>query len=748
MFLVLLLTHAKHQEAFAVRPLFLVETPGPSDNWTLDHNLFYYWPYSHITSYNYYTSDHRSLVHIGEPVSITECKQGAYFPSPGIASVSYFGNGTNFNSTFWLTRPFSGPETYENDSRIYQVYYAINALPLYDKTPQQINDTVTNIRNIILDPAFHSPHYYFNESSSTTVAGNPAYKLVYTYSYLHPHSAIPVLPYPGMPSCKLCKAMKIFIVKNNRLYYISYFGDMEKYREFWPTVQGMINSTKIGRGFLEPSTYENTHYRVLIHYPPGWTLDGHDPSKVTPYNIIVKFNLLKDTSRSYHERIIMLVDNFAAQYLGQNLNLMNYLDKRIEYLNATHTTFHFDRKNVNGTDYYLEYSFISNGTLVKAHEEGTVVGNDKVNLFVYAAEASRFDLDLLRSLVINPYVSTLTYNSTMLGLTMGYPYNWAIQSPIIGPYSGAGAEFFSPVDGPISIAQGYTMLINYHSPYSNSWPKFPPYRVKIQWNGTSQTWYKTIEEWSSLGGQSRILVSVPVTEKAQSSGFFKEGYSYALLNFDLSSLNLPERFIVSFMKYDYFLLNGQYCDLSQQTQWTSVPLPNLSISYSPAINSLNLTPGDEKQVHIQAQSSEPNIASRVFFYTRQTEQPGTLQLTLNPSQTFIDPSGMATSTLDVHVPQGATAPKSYGVEITANLQQIPPTSLNNSQIVSITKYSNLTVPVSPQPPWPVQVSDFWSKVGPLLTALSVGLAWIIKEIISTRRKKTPPAAQGDGPRQQ
>jgi hypothetical protein len=96
---------------------------------------------------------------------------------------------------------------------------------------------------------------------------------------------------------------------------------------------------------------------------------------------------------------------------------------------------------------------------------------------------------------------------------------------------------------------------------------------------------------------------------------------------------------------------------------------------------------------------------------------------------------MATSTLDVRVPQGAIAPKSYGVEITANLQQIPPTSLNNSQVVGITKYSNLTVPVSLQPPWPVQVSDFWSKVGPLLTALSVGSAWIIKEIINTRRKK-------------
>jgi hypothetical protein len=239
-FLILLLAYVQHQ-VFATRPLFLVEIPGPSDNLTLNHNRPFYWSYSH-NSYGphsqkfYYFRHHKLLIANGEPVSTAECmRYGRFFPSPGLASVSYFTNGTNLNSTLW---PFSGPETYENDSRIYQVSYAIETLPHHDKTPQQIYDYIRDI--IFLSDGNHQPAIKIlsNESSPTTIAGNPAYKVVYTYSYLHPS------PYFAAP-CKLCKATKIFVVKNNILYAISYAGDINKYHEFWPTVSWMINHPRL-----------------------------------------------------------------------------------------------------------------------------------------------------------------------------------------------------------------------------------------------------------------------------------------------------------------------------------------------------------------------------------------------------------------------------------------------------------------------------------------------------------------------
>ena len=65
--------------------------------------------------------------------------------------------------------------------------------------------------------------------SNTTLAGNPAYKVVYT----------------GLEESVDLQAMLVLAIKGDRVYMISYTAEPEKYSYYLPTVQKMIDSFEI-----------------------------------------------------------------------------------------------------------------------------------------------------------------------------------------------------------------------------------------------------------------------------------------------------------------------------------------------------------------------------------------------------------------------------------------------------------------------------------------------------------------------
>jgi eukaryotic-like serine/threonine-protein kinase len=65
--------------------------------------------------------------------------------------------------------------------------------------------------------------------SNTTLAGNPAYKVVYT----------------GLEESVDLQAMLVMAIKGDRVYMISYTAEPEKYSYYLPTVQKMIDSFEI-----------------------------------------------------------------------------------------------------------------------------------------------------------------------------------------------------------------------------------------------------------------------------------------------------------------------------------------------------------------------------------------------------------------------------------------------------------------------------------------------------------------------
>jgi eukaryotic-like serine/threonine-protein kinase len=80
------------------------------------------------------------------------------------------------------------------------------------------NDTVSDLRQ----------DFKVSESNAT-LAGNPAYKIVYT----------------GLEANVDLQAMMVLTIKGDRAYIISYTAEPEKYSHYLPTVQKMIDSFEI-----------------------------------------------------------------------------------------------------------------------------------------------------------------------------------------------------------------------------------------------------------------------------------------------------------------------------------------------------------------------------------------------------------------------------------------------------------------------------------------------------------------------
>ncbi|HZA06720.1 MAG TPA: PsbP-related protein [Nitrososphaeraceae archaeon] len=71
------------------------------------------------------------------------------------------------------------------------------------------------------------PNFKIVESSTFSLAGSPAQKLVYTYSN---------------PEVGLTKTMDVLVSKSEKLYLLSFNSDALKYNSYLPTVQKMIDS--------------------------------------------------------------------------------------------------------------------------------------------------------------------------------------------------------------------------------------------------------------------------------------------------------------------------------------------------------------------------------------------------------------------------------------------------------------------------------------------------------------------------
>ena len=83
-------------------------------------------------------------------------------------------------------------------------------------------DKINHLRQLFLN-------FNIIEQNPTTLAGNNAYKIVYTFTLEQINF----------------KRMDIWTIKDDRVYLISYLVEMEKYSSYLPTIQKMVDSFEI-----------------------------------------------------------------------------------------------------------------------------------------------------------------------------------------------------------------------------------------------------------------------------------------------------------------------------------------------------------------------------------------------------------------------------------------------------------------------------------------------------------------------
>ena len=128
-------------------------------------------------------------------------------------------SSSNDNSTLIDLVAFSPPFKNNSDivgKLIVQVDNISDIKPI--TLAKYANDTVSDLRQ----------DFRVSESNAT-LAGNPAYKIVYT----------------GLEASIDLKAMMVMTIKGDRAYIISYTAEPEKYSYYLPTVQKMIDSFEI-----------------------------------------------------------------------------------------------------------------------------------------------------------------------------------------------------------------------------------------------------------------------------------------------------------------------------------------------------------------------------------------------------------------------------------------------------------------------------------------------------------------------
>jgi YVTN family beta-propeller protein len=136
--------------------------------------------------------------------------------------------------------------------------------------------------------------FTINEDTNTTTIGNNlAHKIVISYT-------------DGIDGFQI-KEMNILVIKNNKVYDITYIAQLEKYEKYLPTIQKMIDSFEILP--LDFLTYEIPG-GFRINYTSDW-------NPVKDEEDIVRFYSMKSTLFDWRESLTISYGDFT----GENITL-------------------------------------------------------------------------------------------------------------------------------------------------------------------------------------------------------------------------------------------------------------------------------------------------------------------------------------------------------------------------------------------------------------------------------------------
>jgi hypothetical protein len=307
-----------------------------------------------------------------------------------------------------------------------------------------------------------------------------------------------------------------------------------------------------------------------------------------------------------------------------------------------------------------------------------------------AAECRRAQyLDSIQHHFHPPDIKSVSYlsNGSTLNATL-----W-LSSAYKNPAENASAWLSSNVGDSPWYSISYLLSVIVHGSYD---VEGPDYALRYDWDAINDSWTRGVVEVAPSG-------EVKYLEPKANYGIFKNNNSknYIDLSLDLSRLNYPEQYSVVFSVFDYFIRNGRACALSDITSRVHIPPPTFNLSTSPS--SVELRPGEEKNIRLQLRSNS-NIPAKVHFILDNDTLRDRIISDLSADEISIPPYGLVTSNLKLRSLEN-TSVDSYTLPILASLD-IATVATTRRSTETITNLQNQSLD---------QSSYFTIKVLPSLT---------------------------------
>jgi hypothetical protein len=231
-----------------------------SDDWI-------FWKGSASEDNQVVTTHDNEEVEVDKAQNSSECEiDDDSYISPDIQSVSYFSDGKNLTAVMWLTSPLD--ESLLNDT--------------IDNFQEQLHIRITHNNNHTLEELtdVKKARVPFTlgqpppEENSTILSGNEARNMSYTNTN------------------RGAKITQIWTIKGDKAYEIEYSASLNKYDEYLPIIQRMIDTFEIMPSSRESSTSKNEtnlldsfptyeSSEIRIGYPSDWSVNSTDNNGVT-----------------------------------------------------------------------------------------------------------------------------------------------------------------------------------------------------------------------------------------------------------------------------------------------------------------------------------------------------------------------------------------------------------------------------------------------------------------------------------
>jgi YVTN family beta-propeller protein len=275
-----------------------------------------------------------------------------------------------------------------------------------------------------------------NAVVNTTLDGNPARKIIFTYN----------------DGTREIKAMEVVTIKGDKEYDVFYQALPIRYDYYLPIIQKMIDSYK-----LEFFQYENPSSGVSMQYPSDWEIDERFGAEGVRH---VKFTSPQIGTEKFQE--YLNVEVYPNFHNNSPNNIPSGDESRIGFKLLESS----DATTLNGNpSHRMVYTFRNGYDEYKAMQVVTIKG-DKVYKFDFYAEVAKYSnyLPIIQKMIDSfKIIDFVVYENPASGVTIEYPTYWKKQQ------TDRNVTFFSPLSGYsdsyqenlfLSVDPSYKMTIN------------------------------------------------------------------------------------------------------------------------------------------------------------------------------------------------------------------------------------------------------------------------------------------------